>query len=129
MVAFAVMVASIVAAVLAGESGGKDAATPPADAGAGWIVLALLSGLAALIIGTCNTFVAPEHAAPAARAPTAAPPSPAPPPPPSRSCDDALQAADRAFSNLGMAHDQARAAALALDRACRAEAAAPPPSP
>ena len=51
VVAFAVMLASIVAATLAGRGGDRDG-KPPADAGAGWIVLALLAGLGALVIGT-----------------------------------------------------------------------------
>ena len=61
---------------------------------------------------------------PPIRPPAPLPPAPSPPLPSAR-CDEAVRHADRAFSAVSQAQAEARAAAIALDRACRVEASLP----
>ncbi len=133
-ITFGVLIMAIALAALAGGDGkggkdGKDgvAGGKGGDAGGGWVVLAFLAAVAALIIGTCNTFTAPTERV---REPTEAELARRRPgPPPTPRCADALAVADRAFAALDQAQADARAAALAVDRACRVEAApATPPA-
>jgi hypothetical protein len=110
-----------VAIGLAAASGGADREGPaskPSEASGGWVVLASLCAIAALVIGTCNTFTEPPPREVPARAHR-------PPPPPSPGCGQATAEADRAFAALADAERGARAAAIAMDRACRVEAAEP----
>lgn len=123
LVALAVMGVAIGLAAASGGGDRKDPASKPSEAGGGWVVLAFLCAVAALVIGTCNTFTEP-----AAREEAPRPRAPRPPAAPSPGCDQALGEADRAFAALADAERTARAAAIAMDRACRVEAA-PAPAP